>query len=433
MTKRMKLGVLLHTGGQHVAAWRHPHGNPAAGFDLPYYQGLAATAERAKMDFLFVADVMGVRDGPIDILARCPQLTFVAEPLTLMSALAATTKNIGFVVTASTSYSLPYTVARQMASLDLISQGRAGWNVVTSTQNTEAANFGLTETIDHSERYARATEFVKAVRGLWSTAETGLFVGDKNSGILFDETKMHEYRHDGEFYHLKGILNVPPSPQGRPIIVQAGASGPGRALAASVADLIFAQAPTIEVGQEYYCDIKNRARASGKDPDKIVIMPGFTPVVAPTKAEAEQKIAELDALIHPDLAVTFLSEVLAVDLKQYPIDGPLPPIEVDSNKSKTAVEAIVQVAEERNMNIGEVATWLASSMTHNRTAGTAEEIADMMQHWFENGACDGFLISPILYPDGLDDFVEQVVPILQKRGLFRSEYEGSTLRENLLA
>lgn len=433
MARMMKLGVLVQTGGQHIAAWRHPDGNPAAGFDLGYHQRLAATAERAKMDFLFVADVMGVRDGPVDILARSAQLTFVMEPLTLMAALSATTRNIGFIVTASTTYSQPYSVARQMASLDLVSGGRAAWNVVTSTQDSEAANFGLAGVIDHSERYARATEFVQAVLGLWDSAGPGLFIGDKPSGILFDAAKVRPYHHDGRFYRVNGILNVPPSPQGRPMIVQAGASGPGRDLAASVADVIFAQCATIEAGQAYYRDIKVRVRAGGRDPDGVKVMPGFIPAIGRTRAEAEARIAEFDALIHPDLAVTFLSEALAVDLKAYPIDGPLPPLDTETNKSKTAVETIVTMAHDRGMSIGEVAIWVASSMGHNRVAGTAEDIADTMQDWFENGACDGFLVSPMLYPGGLDEFVDQVLPILRSRGVFRIDYEAATLRENLLA
>jgi FMN-dependent oxidoreductase (nitrilotriacetate monooxygenase family) len=433
ITKMMKLGVLMHTGGQHIAAWRHPLGNPAAGFDLDHYRRLATTAEHAKMDFIFVADIMGVRDGPIDILARSPQLTFVMEPLTLMSALSMVTKDIGFIVTASTTYSQPYTVARQMASLDLLSQGRAAWNVVTSTQNSEAANFGLTGTIDHSERYARATEFVQVVRGLWETAEPGLFVGDKRSGILFDTAKIHKYRHDGRFYRVDGILNVPPSPQGRPMIVQAGASGPGRELAAAIAEVIFSQAATLKVAQEYYGDIKARIKRCGRDPDQVVVMPGFTPVIAATRAEAEAKVAELDALMHPELALTFLSEALGVDLTRCDIDGPLPTLGGPSNKSKTAVEAAVNLASERNMTIREIATWVASSMGHHRVVGTAVEVADIMQDWFENDACDGFLISPMIYPSGLDDFVEHVLPILRNRGLFRDEYEAATLRENLLA
>ena len=402
MPKMMKLGLLMHTGGQHVAAWRHPDGNPAAGFDMAYYRHLAATAERGRLDFLFVADILGLRDGPIEAVTRSAQLTFVAEPLTLMASLAAVTEKIGLVVTASTTYSQPFAVARQMASLDLVSGGRAGWNVVTPTQNSEASNFGLEMIMDHSERYERAAEFVAAVHGLWASAAPGLFVGDKASGFLFDPDKVRPYRHDGRFFRLAGVLNVPPSPQGRPVVVQAGASGPGRELAAAVAEIVFVQAATIEGSTEYRTDVRSRAEAVGRYPGDLVVMPGIIPVIASTRAEAEASVAELDALIDPALAVAFLGEVLGVpDLGCHPLDGPLPPIDLATNKSKTAVEAIVAMAEAKRMSIRDVATWVVSSMGHNRVAGTAEDIADVMQQWFEAGACDGFLVSPMILREDL--------------------------------
>jgi FMN-dependent oxidoreductase (nitrilotriacetate monooxygenase family) len=432
MPRMMKLAALMHTGGQHIAAWRHQDGYADAGFNIEYFQQLARIAEGAKFDFLFVADVMGVRDWPISVLSRCAQMTLVAEPLTLMASLAAVTSKIGFVVTASTTYSHPYTVARQMASLDVLSRGRAAWNVVTSTQLNEAANFGLTGAVDHAERYARATEFVEAVKGLWGTAANDVFRGDKQSGVLFDPEKIKPYHHKGKFYTVDGILNVPPSPQGRPVVVQAGASGPGRDLAAAIAEVIFAQTPTIEAAQEYYRDVKSRIRDRGRDPDKVALMPGFTPVIANSREEAEAQIAELDAMIDPEVSLTILSDMLGgVDLSPYPLDGPLPEIDDSFNKSKTMLSMIKAVADRDNLTIQQTATWVASSMTHNRVLGTAEQIADTMQHWFENGACDGFLISPMIYPKGLQQFADEVVPILQQRELFRRDYEGSTLRENL--
>jgi FMN-dependent oxidoreductase (nitrilotriacetate monooxygenase family) len=432
MVRKMKLAALMHTGGQHIAAWRHAEGHADAGFNLEYYQDLARTAEAAKFDFLFIADTMGVRDWPISVLSRCAQMTLVVEPLTLMTSLSAVTSHIGFVVTASTTYTQPYAVARQIASLDVLSQGRAAWNVVTGTQNNEAANFGFDKTLDHAERYARAAEFVEAVRGLWSTSEPGVFVGNKQSGILFDPEKIHVHHHQGKYYKVDGILNVPPSPQGRPVVVQAGASGPGRDLAASIAEVIFAQTPTIEVAQEYYGDIKRRIAAKGRDAGKVAVMPGFTPVIGRTREEAEQKIAELDAMIPDEVALTILSDLLGgVDLSRYKLDGPLPELDETANKSKTMVTMIKTVAASKNFSIREVAIWLASSMSHNRVAGTAVEIADMMQAWFENGACDGFLISPLVYPSGLRQFIAEVLPILRHRGLFRTDYEGKTLRANL--
>lgn len=428
----MKLGVLMHPAGQHQAAWRHPAGYPDAAFNVDYAQQIARIGEAAKFDFLFMADMLSLRDGPMSAVARSAQLTFGVDPLTLMASLSAITSHIGFIVTASTTYSQPYSVARQMASLDVVSGGRAAWNVVTSTQQNEAANFGLTNTIDHSVRYERAGEFVEAVRGLWQSAGAGMYVGDKQSGILYDTDRLHRYHHEGTFYTVDGILNVPPSPQGRPVLVQAGASGPGRDLAASIADIIFAVAPTIEAAQEYYRDVKGRIRDKGRDPAKALLMPGFTPVIGRTRAEAEEQLAELDAMIDPVISVPMLSDYIGTDLSAYDIDGPFPDIpETATNKSRSVIGVIKDMAERDNLNIRQIATRVASSMNHNRVIGTAEDIADKMQLWFENEACDGFLISPLIYPDGLKQFAEQVVPILQDRKLFRREYEGSTLRQNL--
>lgn len=431
MSRMMKLGVLMHPAGQHQAAWRHPDGYPDAAFNVGYAQQIAAIAEAAMFDFLFVADMLSVRDGPMDGVARSAQLTLGVDPLTVMASLSAVTKNIGFIVTASTTYSQPYTVARQMASLDVISGGRAAWNVVTSTQVNEAANFGLANTIDHSVRYERAHEFVESVKGLWGTSEAGVFVGDKQSGILFDTDKIHAYHHHGKFFTVDGILNVPPSPQGRPVLVQAGASGPGRDLAASIAEIIFTQAPTIDAAQEFYRDVKDRVREKGRDPKKVLLMPGFNPVIGRTRAEAEEQLAELDAMIDPVISIPMLSNYIGIDISSYDIDGPLPDIDETTNKSQSVIKVIKAFAQRDNMSIRQIATWVASSMNHNRVIGTPEEIADQMQHWFESEACDGFLVSPLIYPRGLKQFAEEVIPLLQERGLFRRDYEGSTLRQNL--
>ena len=428
--RMMKLGVLMHPAGQHQSAWRRNDGWPDAAFNLQYAQEMASIAEAAKFDFMFCADMLSVRDGPKELLARSAQLTFGVDPMILMSALSATTKNIGFVITASTTYSHPYTVARQMASLNVLSGGRIAWNVVTSTQLNEAANFGMTE-LDHSLRYERANDFVEAVKGLWGSTRDGLFVGNKESGILFDTSKMEAYDHKGRFLSLRGTLNVPPSPQGRPVLVQAGASGPGRDLAASIAEIIFAQAPTIKAAQDYYRDVKGRVAEKGRNPDEVFLMPGFTPVIGRTRKEAEGQLAELDAMIDPVISVPMLSGYMDVDLSSYDIDGPLPEIVDGTNKSQSIIKVIKSFATEKNMTIRQIATWVASSMNHNRVVGTPHEIADHMQQWFENGACDGFLVSPLVYPSGLQQFADEVMPILRERKLFRDDYEGSTLRANL--
>ena len=430
-SRMMKLGVLMHPAGQHLAAWRHPDGHPDGGFGLGYLQNLARIAEAAKFDFLFTADMMSLRDAPNEVIARCAQLTFSAEPMTMMASLSAVTTHIGFIVTQSTTYSYPYTVARQMASLDVLSGGRAAWNVVTSTQLNEAGNFGLEHTLDHSLRYARAQEFVEAVKGLWASRDNDLVLADKNSGILFDPARFRPYRHNGQFLTVDGVLNVPPSPQGHPVLVQAGSSGPGRDLAASIGEIVFVQSPNLEGGQEYYRDIKRRAREKGRDPNEVLVMPGFTPVIGKTRQEAEGLLTELDALIDPELSIPILSHWMHVDLSGYEIDGPLPDITDVSNKSHSSREVVREFVGDRSLTIREVAAWVASSMGHNRVIGTPEEIADAMQHWFENEACDGFLISPLIYPSGLQQFADEVIPILQERGLFRTEYEGATLRANL--
>ena len=429
MTKMMKLGLLLHTGGQHIAAWRHPDGIADAGFNLPYYRKMARMAEDAKLDFIFVADTMGVRDWPVEVLVRSAQMSLLYEPLTLMVTLAADTSRIGFVVTASTSYSQPYTVARQFASFDHLSGGRAAWNVVTGAQNSEAANFGMTLP-DHDERYARAGEFVEVVKGLWATSDPGVIIADKQAGLLFDQAKIRPLHHEGKYYKVDGILNVPPSPQGRPILVQAGASGAGRELASSIAEIIFAGVPVKAAAQEYYGDVKRRMEAKGRRRESAVIMPGIIPIIGRTRAEAEARLAELDALIHPDVAITVLSDMVGTDLSAYPLDGPLPEL-ADNNKSKTMNEIAKLVAGRDNMTIRQLANWMCAGMTHLRIAGTAAEIADLMQEWVQDEACDGFLLSPLIYPSGLEEFVDQVLPILRERGLFRTDYEGATMRENL--
>lgn len=429
MAKKMKLGVLFHTAGQHIAAWRHPEGVADAGFSMPYYLKMAGMMEDAKLDFVFVADTIGVRDWPVEVMARVAQMGLLYDPMILMVTLAARTKNLGFVVTAATSYNQPYIVARQFATFNLASGGRIGWNVVTGSTNREAANFGMTLP-PHAERYARAAEFVEVVKGLWATSDPDVVKADKQAGQLFDPAKIRPLHHEGQYYKVDGVLNVPPAPNGRPLLVQAGASGPGRDLAASIADIIFASTPVFAAAKAYYDDVKARIAAKGRRPEDNVLMQGFIPIIGKTREEAQAKLAELDAMIHPDVAITVLSDMLDTDLSGYPLDGPLPELP-DSNKSKTMAEVAKLIAGEENMTLRTLANWMCAGMTHPRIAGTAEDIADFMQHWFQDGACDGFLLSPLIYPSGLEDFIDQVLPILRERGLFRTEYEGATLRENL--
>jgi alkanesulfonate monooxygenase len=431
-SKQMKLGALLHTAGQHVAAWRSEDGVPESSIDIEAAKNLARLAERGKMDFVFVADILGLKDWSDEVVARVAHNTFLIEPLTMMAALSAVTEKVGFVVTASTTYVPPYLLARQIASLDLISGGRAGWNIVTSAADTSAHNLGLKEPLPHDQRYEQGTEAVEAVLGFWSSAAEGLFVGDKETGVLWDQSKFAPYVHDGKHFSLRGILNAPPSAQNRPVLVQAGASPPGRQLAAQFAEVIFASTPTIETAFEYRNDIHRRMREAGRETDSVAIMPGFVPIVGSSEDDAREKWAKLDALVEPEVSLTILSELIGgVDLSGYDIDGPFPELENVSNRSQTMFNHIAGIAAADNLSIRETGARVAAGLTHIFVPGTPEQIADFMEDWFSRGACDGFLVSPLVTPSHLQEFVDLVIPILQERGLYRTEYESSTLRGNL--
>lgn len=430
--RQMKLGLLMATGGQHLAAWRHTTGHPDAGVNIDHYRQLVQLAERAKFDLAFIADTVGLRDWPLEAVCRAAHNSFQLEPVTLMSALASYTTRIGLAMTMSTTYTQPYRIARQLASLDLISGGRAAWNVVTSTQTNEASNFGHSALFSHAERYARATEFVKVVKGLWSTSDKDIFKGDKQSGQLFDAGSIHGFNHSGPCYTVDGILNVPLSPQGRPVLVQAGSSGAGRQLAAEIGEVVFATHPEIRSAQEYYSDLKRRAAAFGRPAEALVVMPGIIPVLGETRQEALDKRAELDALLDPGVAIAVLSELVGgVDLSGFPLDAPLHDLS-ESNRSRGIKELIYQIAGTTNMTLAALAQQLAAGYTHLSVAGTATDVANVMEAWFKDGACDGFLVSTLMPPlHAFDEFTRMVVPELQRRGLFRKEYAGETLRENL--
>jgi len=430
--RKMKLGVFLNITGHHVAAWRHPQSQADAATNFRSYVDMARTAERAKCDLIFLADTVAVRVAAEEAVSRSAQYVAGFEPITLISAMAALTENIGFVATCSTSYSEPYNVARMFGSIDHISGGRAGWNIVTTGENAPAMNFGRTENFGHAERYDRAREFTRIVTGLWDSWDDDAFVLDRESGRYFDPKKLHALNHKGKWFSVKGPLNVPRSPQGQPVLVQAGSSNDGRDFAAEFAEAIFTGHLNLESAQEYYADLKTRARTFGRDPDKIVVMPGLSPVVGRTQKEAEEKQDYLQSLVHPIVAREVLSMLLAgVDLSPYPLDGPLPDLQLPANAGQSTAQNWINLARRENLTVRQ----LAYRATHGRgkaaIIGTPEKIADTMQEWFEKGGADGFNIQPPVQPGFLNDFVELVIPILQERGLFRREYEGSTLRENL--
>ena len=389
---------------------------------------IAQTAERGLFDLVFTADTFAMfgPDEP-EIWSRTTRMSR-HEPLTLLAALSALTKNIGLVATASTTFYQPFHVARFFASLDLISGGRSGWNVVTSSGLSEAANFGIAMLPEH-ERYRRATEFVEVVKGLWDSWEDDAVIGDKAAGIFIDPEKVHILDHAGEYYRSRGPLTLPRSPRGRPVIVQAGQSEAGRTLASAVADIVFTVEQDIGSAKAYYDDVKGRAAAAGRSPDTVKVLPGAMVITGRSRAEAREKHDRLQQLIPEDLGLTMLSRSIGIDLTRYPLDGPLPPFDITENVGHRKV--IADFAAREGMSIRQVYQRLVGSRSHRVIVGTAQDVADDLEHWFSSGACDGFNIMPATFPQGLDDFVELCIPELQRRGLFRTEYEAATLRGNL--
>ena len=423
------LAFLLQTGG-HGAGWRHPDAQPGRLHDFAFYRDLARTAERGKFDALFIADAQGFRrlEGR-DAFSRADIIKL--EPMTLLSALATVTDRTGLIGTASTSYNEPYALARRFASLDHISGGRSGWNIVTSTTENEAHNFGRAEHMDHALRYARAEEFVAVVRRLWDSWEEDAIVADKATGIHQDPGKVHGLAHRGEHFGVAGPLNVARPPQGHPVLVQAGASDIGRAFAAATAEVVFTSHPTLATAQVFYAEMKDLAAQAGRDPDSMKIMPAIQPVVGSTEAEAIGLCRQLDSLIDPQTAVQLLQMQLGgFDLSPYPLDGPLPPVPPPKTSHAT-YSRVVDLAAREKLTIRDLAQRIAGARTSRVVAGTPDQIADALTEWFEGGAADGFVISPPYLPGGLDAFVDHVVPVLQTRGLFRNDYEGATLRELL--
>jgi alkanesulfonate monooxygenase len=431
---QMKLGAFFHPTGNHVASWLHPDSQIDAGTNFRHYAQISQTAERAKFDLIFLADAAATRDGPPQVMSRWPQYMAYFDPVTLLSAIAAMTQHIGLVATATTSYNEPYNVARRYASLDHISGGRAGWNVVTSSNLSEAKNFGREEHFAHGERYDRAREFVEVVRGLWDSYEDDAFVRDRDSSRYFTPEKLHYLNHKGEFFSVRGPLNAARPPQGHPVLAQAGSSETGRDFAAEIAELVFTPLLTLDGARAFYAEMKERAAKHGRDPSHIKIMPGLNPIVGRTDEEAEEKHQFLQSLIHPDVGRVLLATELGwIDLSPYPVDGPLPYhlIKEDTNASKSTQQRIVDMARAENLSIRDLYLRYAGARGQRTLKGSPKRIADDMEEWFVNDGVDGFLIQPAILPGGLDDFVTLVIPELQKRGLFRTEYEGRTLRDRL--
>jgi FMN-dependent oxidoreductase (nitrilotriacetate monooxygenase family) len=434
MAKRkdqIKLGAFLLFTGHHVAAWRHPEASVGVNFEN--YLELAKLAENAKFDTIFFADGVAARLKDIEAASRKAHSgVYPFEPITLLSALSAVTKNIGLIATASTSYSDPFNLARQFASLDRLSGGRAGWNLVTSSDPEAAFNFGHDSHILHANRYERAQEFADVVLGLWDSWDDDAFLRDKASGRYFDQTKLHVLNHRGKYFKVRGPLNLPRSPQGHPVVVQAGASEAGKELAARTAEAIFAAQITLEEATVYYADVKGRLGKYGRAPEDLKILPGIFPVVGKTQSEAQEKFEQLQDLIQPEVGLNLVSALTGgVDLSAYQLDGPVPTDLPETNAGKSRQGLVLDLARRENLTIRQLYLRIAGARGHWQVVGTPEHIADLLEERFENYGADGFNIMAPVMPGGLADFIELVVPELRRRGLFRTEYEGATLRENL--
>lgn len=426
MVKQLRLGVFLMGAGHHLASWRHPEAPKGAAEDVRFYQNIARIAEKGKLDMLFLSD--GLSFTPLSHPAELVRF----EPLTLEAYLSAVTTHIGFVATATTTYNEPFHIARRFASLDHLNGGRSAWNIVTSYVDDEAGNFSKTEHLSHDLRYDRAREFVEVVRGLWDSWEEGAIIEDKQTGRYFDPDKLHTLNHRGNYFSVNGPLNSSRSPQGQPVRVQAGASEAGIRFAGEVAEVVFTAQQTLEGARHFYKKVKDAAKSFGRNPDHVKIMPGISPYIGRTEAEAREKYEQLQQLILPELGIHLLSEYLGgFDLSPYPPDEPLPEDLPVSNGNLSRRQLILELGKREHLTLRELSLRLAGSRGHKIIFGTPEGIADQLEEWAEKDAADGFNIMPPYLPGALDEFVEQVVPVLQARGLFRKEYEGRTLRENL--
>ena len=433
--RMMRIGTFLAGTGSNMASWRHPTAVPDAAINLDYYRRLTRRAEEAKLDFAFFGDGLYISEK------SHPNFLNRFEPLTLLAALAMDTTHIGLAATLSTTYSDPYTVARQFMSIDHISNGRAGWNVVTSPLEGSALNYGRAadgtatgfnlEHPAHDLRYRMAAEYIEIAQGLWDSWEDDAFIRDQANGQFINEEKMHRLNHTGEFFSVQGPLNISRSRQGRPVLIQAGSSEAGRGFAASIADAVFTGQATKADAEAFSADVKGRAAAAGRNPGEMLILPGCSPIVGRTPEEAEAKYLEIAGLVEVNQALNYLGRYFNdLDFTQFDLDAPFPELgDYGRNGWESSTDSIKKTAREKELTLREMA--LRVTTPHHEFIGTPGQVADTMQDWFESGACDGFMLSGAALPQGFDDFVDYVLPILKERGLFRTEYEADTLRGNL--
>jgi len=427
-SRQMKLGAFMRPTTIHTGAWRYPGAYKDANFNLGHLTDFAKRLEQAKFDAFFMADHLAVLNMPVEALKRSHTVTSF-DPLTLLPALAVSTRHLGLIATASTTFEPAYMIARRFASLDHISGGRAGWNIVTTSNPDAALNFGIDEQMEHDERYARAREFYDVVTGLWDSWADDAFVRDADSGVFFDPAKMRALNHKGRYLSVRGPLNVARPVQGWPVIVQAGASEAGRQLAAETAELVFAAGSRLADDQAFYRDVKTRAEKAGRDPEAIKILPGAFVVVGDSDDEAREKRFKLDSLVHYESAIASLSIALGTDASKFDPDAPLPEIP-PTNQSQSGRARAVALAKRENLTVRQLAQRLGG-YSGLAFVGSAKTVADQMEQWFVERGCDGFNVMFPYLPEGMVDFVSKVTPELQRRGLFRLEYEGPTLRDNL--
>jgi FMN-dependent oxidoreductase (nitrilotriacetate monooxygenase family) len=423
--RQLHLNAFLMTTGHHEASWRLAESDPFAVTDVAHYIKLATIAERGTFDSLFLADSPQLNGD----VGRRP--LGVLEPLILLTVLAGVTERIGLIATASTSYNSPYNLARRFASLDHVSNGRAGWNIVTTATVEAARNFGLDDLPEHAARYSRAEEFIQVAQKLWDSWEDDVIVADKAAGVWGDRTKIHPPEHRGEHFSVRGALNIPRSPQGYPLLVQAGSSQDGKELAGRYAEAVFTAQQTLAEAVDFYADLKARAIAAGRDPDTIKILPGIVPVIGSTEAEALAREQELDDAIVAQYAHQQLADTLRIPLENLDLDKPLPDDLLPEDAiegAKSRYTLIVELARRDRLTVRQLIGRLGGGRGHRTFTGTPEQVADTIEEWFDAGAADGFNIMPPVLPSGLEVFVDQVVPILRARGLFRTEYTASTLR-----
>ena len=421
MARQLHFNLFLHDTGHHEASWRLPESDPHANLSLAAHQHLARVAEAAKFDSVFLADSPVLWGDP----GRRPSGKL--EPTLLLASLAASTSRIGLIATASTSYNEPYNLARRFASLDHLSGGRAGWNIVTTAGDPAARNFGLEHQPLHTKRYERADEFLDVSTKLWDSWDDDAIVADKDAGVHARRDRVRGINHRGRFFRVDGPLNVPRSPQAYPLLVQAGSSEDGKEFAAKWAEAVFTAQPTLAESQAFYADLKRRVVAAGRDPEHVVILPGIVPVIGDTQAQARELEAELDRLIGPRYAVAQLAQTLRVDPERLKLDERLPadlPDEDEIEGAKSRYTLIVDWARRENLTVRELIGKLGGGRGHRTFTGTPVQVADTIQQYFQGGAADGFNIMPAVLPSGIEAFADKVVPILQERGLFRTEYQA---------